>query len=452
MKFSTKVIERMAETMAEEIVQIETGDEGIMGLETLMRKMLQEVGGKALSKYLSRESGEGKKRTIRCKRGGEAGYHSVREAVVVSVFGKVKYRRDYYVCPKCHAGQSPRDEEMGIAAGEVTAGLAKLLGMAGVETAYEEAARLVEQFLQIEISDNTVRKETEQYGRLQAEEEKRWEEASQDKEELQTRLRTLGVQKGRLYSSVDGAIVPLHGEWRELKCLVWYRAAKIASYQARRHHAKQVGEQNHLQAQQISYACDIREAESFGSLLWATGWKRLADLFEEVVFICDGAAWIWRLVERYFPKATQIVDWYHASQYLSPVADAAFGQGTPQAKQWLEQARTELWEGQIQELIRDGQRLALAYPAAADAVQKMITYYQHNEKRMDYARLRAAGYLIGSGTIESTCKQIAGHRLKLAGARWSFDGSVQTAKARAAWLSGDWDSLALKRATLPLAS
>ena len=91
---------------------------------------------------------------------------------------------------------------------------------------------------------------------------------------------------------------------------------------------KKVGEQNHLQASEISYACDIREAEWFGELFWATGWRRRADLYEEVVFICDGAAWIWRLVEKYFPKAIQIVDWYHASEYLSPVADAAFGQGS----------------------------------------------------------------------------------------------------------------------------
>jgi hypothetical protein len=340
---------------------------------------------------------------------------------------------------------------MGIAPGEVTAGLAELLGLAGVETAYKEAAHLVEKFLLIKINDNTVRKETEQFGQLQAEEEKRWVQESQDKDSLQTRLREYGTQKGRLYGSMDGAMVPLREEWRELKCLAWYRVAAITSYQTKRHHKKRVGEQNHLQAQQISYACDICEADTFGSLLWATGWKRQADLHQELVFICDGAAWIWRLVEKYYPKAIQIVDWYHASQYLSPVADAAFGHDTHQAKEWLEQARSDLWEGRIQELIQECQRLARNNSAVAEVAQKTITYYQNNEKRMDYARLRSQGYLIGSGTIESGCKQIAGFRLKLAGARWSFDGSVHTAKARAAKLSGDWDNLAIKRAVLPLA-
>ena len=450
MKFSTKVIEAMAGIISDELERLETGDEGIMGLETNIRMMLKEIGGQALSRYLSRKNPEEETEQVACECGGQARFHSWREAVIISVFGRVSYKRRYYVCANCHKGQMPRDEQMGLAPGEVTAGLAKLLGLAGVETAYEEATRLVEQFLLIEISDNTVRKETEQYGILQAAEEKRLEQESQDEKRLQMRLREKGMQKGRLYGSIDGAIVPLHGEWRELKCLAWYRVEKIASHQSHRHHKKQVGEQTHLQAYQISYACDIREAEAFGALLWATGCKRLADLHEELIFICDGAPWIWRLVEKYFPNAIQIVDWYHASEYLSPVAEAAFGRDTPQAKQWLEQARTDLWEGRIQELIRDCQRLALI-PAAAEAAHKTISYYQHNEKRMDYARLRSQGYLIGSGTIESGCKQIAGHRIKLAGARWTFDGSVQTAKARAAWLSGEWDALALKRAVLPLA-
>lgn len=450
MKCSTKAIEEMGKILCQEMERIETGDQGIMGLEMNLRKALKEIGAQALSQYLSRTTPEEERANIACQCGGKARFHSWREAVVLSVFGRVRYKRRYYVCPECHRGQMPRDEQMGLAPGEVTAGLAKLLGLAGVETAYQEAARMVEQFLLIAMSDNTVRKETEQYGALQAAEEKRWEEESQDETRLQTRLREKGIQKGRLYGSIDGAIVPLHGEWRELKSLAWYQVETIASYQAHRHHKKWVGEQNYLQAQQITYACDIRDAEAFGSLLWATGWKRQADLHEELIFICDGAAWIWRLVEKYYPDALQIVDWYHASEYLSPVAEAAFGRGTPQAEAWLEQARSDLWEGHIRELIRECQRLA-HIPAAAEAAHKTISYYQHNEKRMDYARFRSQGYMIGSGTIESGCKQIAGHRLKLAGARWTFDGSVQTAKARAAWLSGDWDALALKRAVLPLA-
>jgi hypothetical protein len=234
-----------------------------------------------------------------------------------------------------------------------------------------------------------------------------------------------------------------------LKNIAWYRVEKVRSYQKRRHHARQVGEQNDLQAVNISYACDFKTGEEFSDLFWASACQRHADLYEELVFVCDGAVWIWKLVERHFPHAVQIVDWYHASEYLPPVAEAAFGLNTEKYHGWLEQARTLLWEGQIDQLMHACQQL----PAQdGPAIHRAITYFSHNQHRMDYARFRQQGYFIGSGTVESAGKQIAGLRLKRAGARWTEDGALTTAKARAAWLSGTWDILAAKRAALPLAA
>ena len=190
----------------------------------------------------------------------------------------------------------------------------------------------------------------------------------------------------------------------------------------------------------MKYYCDIQEAEQFGKLLWASGIQHQVDANEEIVFVSDGAVWIWNLAQKYFPNAVQIVDWYHASEYLTPIAEAAFGANTAQAHEWLVQARTELWEGRIQDVIQSCRSL-LSHPAARPWIEKAITYYDHNEKRMDYARFRQLGYLIGSGTIESACKQIASVRLKRSGARWTLPGVIATAKARAAWLSHTWDSL-----------
>ena len=86
-------------------------------------------------------------------------------------------------------------------------------------------------------------------------------------------------------------------------------------------------------------------------------------------------------------------------------------------------------------------RTFLRQAVSRTVTEKAITYYTHNEHRMDYARFRQQGYMIGSGTIESACKQIAAARLKCSGARWTLAGVIATAKARAAWLSKTWDSL-----------
>jgi uncharacterized protein UPF0236 len=449
MKCSTEAVRKMAEIMVQEMSKIGAEGQGIRCVETRMREFLREVGVQALGTYLEQQDEQVREAEVVCKCGEVMSYQCKRPATIMSVFGRVSYRRGYYLCEECHARQSPLDRRLGIEAGQVTAGLAELLALAGVEIAFEEATRWLEHYLLFRVSDNTLRKETERFGELQEAQETEWKEKSQQEVWLQHRQRELGKQPGRLYGSLDGVMAPLIGEWRELKNIAWYRVEKVRSYQKRRRHAKRVGEQNDLQAQDISYSCDFKTGEEFSDLFWASACQRQADLFEELVFVCDGAVWIWKLIERHFPHAVQIVDWYHASQYLPPVAEAAFGLDPQPYHAWLENARSLLWEGQISKLIYACQQLS---PQATTPVHKAVTYFTHNQKRMDYARFRRLGYFIGSGTVESGGKQISALRLKRSGARWTERGALLTAKARAAWLSGGWHLLASKRAALPFAA
>jgi len=449
MKFSTEAVEKMAEIMVQEMNKIGAEGEGIREVETTMRAFLREVGVQALGKYLEQQDEQMREREVVCECGEALTYQCKRPATIVSVFGRVRYGRGYYLCEQCHARQSPLDRRMGIEAGQVTAGLAELLALAGVEIAFEEASRWLKHYLLFRVSDNTLRKETERFGELQEVQETEWKEKSQEEAWLQRRQQELGKQPGRLYGSLDGVMAPLVGERRELKNIAWYRVEKVRSYQKRRRHAKRVGEQNDLQAQDISYTCDFKTSEEFSDLFWASACQRQADRYEELVFVCDGAVWIWKLIERHFPHAVQIVDWYHASEYLPPIAEAAFSPGTEPYHAWLENARSLLWEGQIDKLIHACQQLAAQ---ATTTVHKAVTYFTNNQKRMDYARFRQQGYFIGSGTVESGGKQISTLRLKRAGARWTERGALLTAKARAAWLSAGWDLLASKRAALSLAA
>lgn len=452
MKFSTKVIERMAEIVSEEMLGYaeELGESGgVMGIEEEMRAVLRQVGAKGLEQVLSKQDAtKARNRVLKCQCGQSAEYQRKRKAVVVSVFGRVQYCRDYYLCPHCHQGYAPLDRELHLSAGEVTAGLGSLLALAGVEASFEEGRRKIQRYLGIEVSDNTIRKETELFGQLQAKAEQEWKDKSQDMAYLQEQVQQVEKRQERIYGSLDGVMTPLKGEWRELKVVSWYEAERVTRSKPRRHHGKRSQAQEDIQTKNISYAADQQDAESFGKLVWATGCQRAVDSYAEIIFIADGAAWIWRLVEQYYPNAVQIVDWYHACGYLAPIAQAAFGGDRKAADIWLEQTREELWQGRIQAVLAACRALEAKAP---EPVRKALSYYSNNEKRMNYAYLREQGYLIGSGTVESACKQIALLRLCCAGARWSRDGLVQTAKARAAWLSDAWDTLSARRASLPLA-
>ena len=86
--------------------------------------------------------------------------------------------------------------------------------------------------------------------------------------------------------------------------------------------------QEQSKAQEISYYSEIAPVQDFSRLVWAAGLSRLADKAKELIFVCDGAAWIWKLVEQYYPHAVQIIDWHHACEYFTPIADAVFSQET----------------------------------------------------------------------------------------------------------------------------
>jgi hypothetical protein len=453
MKFSTEIQAQVREAFVaglEEHFQMKE-DVTVLEIETQLRELLVEMGAQSLGAYLSSREAAYPADQIDCQCGGQAEYVSYKKAKVKSVFGWASYRRAYYLCPRCHHGQKPLDKQLGLEPGQATSGLADLMGVAGVQTSFDEGQQLVERYLLVEVSENTLRKETQIFGQLQDQEETDWIENSQDPAWLQEHLRTEKEYPQRLYGSLDGAHAPLNEEWREMKTGCWFEVETIAKDRVPQYRQAQVGACGALRAKNITYYCDLEKAGQFGKLMWATGCQRAADLAPEIVFVADGAAWIWNLVGLYYPHAIQIVDWYHAEGYLEPIAKALYGTDQKAIHHWLDETRTLLWEGHVQKVIATCSKLT-DHPQAGEAAQKALTYYSNNQHRMDYARFREAGYMIGSGTVESGCKQIVTQRLKRSGARWTETGARLTAKARAAWLSGQWDHLVHLRSRLPLAA
>jgi hypothetical protein len=466
MHYNTETINQMAQQLAEmfktAVITQQEGDgrtPAIGEIETNMREALRQVGQQALGMFLSAMQTTPEKE-IRCSCGGTLHYQRMREAMVISVFGKTLYVRGYYAGCDCKAGKAPLDEQFGLKPGAVTAGLAALLALAGIEFSYDKSPAWLQAYLLFDISENTVRSETEQMGALQEKCEEALIQQSQDEGYLQERQRQPGRIAPRLYGSIDAAKVRIeprpkkgeekeeHEDWRDMKMLCWFETEVVPpSQRSQRQQKKAAREQTALRARDMQYFCDITKAETFGKLLWATGCLLNADLCPDLVFLGDGAVWIWNLVTQYYPHAKQIVDWYHAEEHLEIVATAAFSD-LAQRTLWLAETTQALWEGQVEEVVAACQALARTCLPASQA----IPYFINNMERMRYDRFRAAGYMIGSGTIESGCKQIVSQRLKLPGAQWVVSGAVRTAKARAAWLSQQWHVLCAHRSALPLAA
>ena len=431
----------------------------IAEVETELRQFLRQVGMASLSQFLSMGAGT-PAAELPCPCGGRVRYQRQRAATITSVFGRLSYVRAYYAGCRCGQGQAPVDAQYGLVPGAVTSGLAALLSLGGIEFGFEESRGWLHPFLLFDVSENTIRSETQTMGALQAEREQVLCDQSQDEAYLQARLRETRPMPLRLYGSLDAAKVRIeprakagkkpekHEDWRDMKVGCWYEAEPVPPAQrSTRQRDKFEREQAVWRATKMRYYCDIAEAETFGQLMWGIGCLAQADRVTELVFVCDGAAWIWNLIDFYYSHAVQIVDWYHAADRLKRVALVAWAT-LPERQAWLEAATNDLWEGRVAEVIRACEPFASRLAEAREAV----TYFTNNAQRMRYDQFRHAGYLIGSGTVESGCKQIVTQRLKQPGAQWHVAGAVLTAKARAAWLSGEWPALCAQRAALPLAA
>ncbi|MCP4207128.1 MAG: ISKra4 family transposase [Shimia sp.] len=343
----------------------------------------------------------------------------------------------------CHQGHYPLDERLGLRPNQMSAELERLAGLVGVQMAFDKGSQVFEELTLVSLSDHSLDKSAQAYGREVDQVEQDWQTTAADQAtQLKRKRETRPVL--RLYGAMDGAMMHVRGDqehpWRELKIGAWF--------QARGRPPQTPDGQWRIQAENITYFADVCKAQAFGELLWASGLQRNADQAVELIFIGDGAAWIWRLVDQYFPQAIQIVDWFHACEYLVAVARAAFSE-TKKRQDWLTTNRTALWKGQLDAVINACQ--AHVQPDRDpddDPAQQAVTYFTNNRQRMDYPTYRHHGYQIGSGTIESAAKQIVSQRMKVTGAIWNLKSARLVAKARAAFLSDQWHDLAARRTHL----
>jgi hypothetical protein len=142
------------------------------------------------------------------------------------------------------------------------------------------------------------------------------------------------------------------------------------------------------------------------------------------VGIADGAADNWKFLQ---PVADiQVLDYFHATEYLAKVSNAAF-KGKSERKIWLEQSRhtlkhenggAKLLLAEMNELIKKK-----ITQVRKDEIQTAITYFTNHLEQMDYPSYLSKNLPIGSGVIEAACKVIVKQRTCNSGMRWTDEGA-----------------------------
>jgi len=204
-----------------------------------------------------------------------------------------------------------------------------------------------------------------------------------------------------------------------------------------------------------SYGTGCEEAQAFWGRAHIEACRRGRGTaaVRTVVALGDGAEWIWRHARAYLGlpdvEMVEIIDLYHAYEYLWAVGNAVFGEGTAAAA-WVEPLKTRLYTEGAAPLHAALTTLArtvciptadtTAESVAATAVRRALEYVTTNAPRLDYPAFMARRFPIGSGVVESRCKVVVQARTKGAGMRWSGVGAQRVATLRALHRSGRWDA------------
>lgn len=193
------------------------------------------------------------------------------------------------------------------------------------------------------------------------------------------------------------------------------------------------------------YEISLGKADEVFALL--CGLLRMIGAYQarEIVFITDGAEWIWHRVEQLIKDAELprervhlVLDYYHASEYISKALDKCSKLNKQGRKKLFKKLCKMLLEEEGPEKVI-ARLEEFASGRRAKSIKKAIAYLQQHVLHMEYAFLREKGLPIGSGVVESTMRRVVNLRFKNASMCWCEERLEALLYLRAILKSGRWD-------------
>jgi hypothetical protein len=161
---------------------------------------------------------------------------------------------------------------------------------------------------------------------------------------------------------------------------------------------------------------------------------------KETLMLGDGIAWIWNLKAKRWPDAIELLDFWHGAQHLWNLGRACNGMDEAKAKPWVEKRLHQLRHGREQALLKEIATLKASRSQAGKMVRKEKKYFAGQAERMNYKEMADRGWPIGSGPVESSCRQDQ-CRFKRPGQSWTRSGFANLSALDQARRNNHWDEL-----------
>jgi hypothetical protein len=162
---------------------------------------------------------------------------------------------------------------------------------------------------------------------------------------------------------------------------------------------------------------------------------------DKVLFVADGARWIWKRVGVNPDQVSELVDFYHAVEHLGKIAALQRRWTAAERQAWIGRQRRRLLKGGIEEVRAAIDAACGSHPGKA--LRRERDYFKQNggKGRMDYARVAALKLPIGSGAIESAIRRVVNLRLKGPSIYWRKTSAEAVLLLRSYYKAGRWNHL-----------
>lgn len=349
----------------------------------------------------------------------------------MTVLGEVVLKRARYITNKNEAWY-PLDEKLGLCRLKSSKRFAKVVNQLTIFMPEKHVKKQISTILNLNISVTLISQLVTRFGNSL---HQKMEDKAMRPYAIEKKEKDIDV----LYIESDGAMAPLWGDhcrdYKENKLGILFNNRDIEYKKTKNGKIRS----DIVRKKFVSSIAD--GVIPIKKMLFAAAVEKGYHSAKDVIFISDGASWLAKCREEYFPEATQILDWYHAVEHLWETAEKIYGENKEKIEQWTSPLEKLLWEGKVQDVIKQLSCMADKMKKHQSSLYTLRGYYVSHANYMKYDEYRKNGWYIGSGAIESANKYIVAQRLKQSGMIWSKIGADAMIWARCKYFEGDWDEL-----------
>lgn len=347
-------------------------------------------------------------------------------------FGPIRIQRARGYCKRCRKWRFPADALLGLPEeGSQSPAVQEMAALTVSKMPAPEAEQVVERLAGVKISAATLARQARQQGQRAEQKRKEMDEQmsqpegrAQQDNDLQLKL---ALEPFTLVIELDawnirerdawGQSEALRGQGKEPSRWHWVYGGTCFRLSQR---TETAGGRPIILSR--GYAMTRGGVDALKEQLWAEAMRHGLGRANEVLIVADGAVWIWNLAGDRFAGARQRVDFYHVSQHLWALAHSLHPDDEVAAQAWVQPMLDKLKQDSSCQVITELEQLRQRLESPVrQQVEKEINYLQTHRDRMDYATARQRGEPLGSGAMESTCRQYQ-TRFKRTGQFWSQTG------------------------------